>query len=98
MKLHDYTKLLLKADEVAHLLGVGRAKTYALLAANALPTVRIGRSVRVPAQALRAWVADRTQNITKDRAQEIFPTVPSVTLHNGLSHVMDGHSQKEADR
>jgi excisionase family DNA binding protein len=51
---------LLRADEAAELLGLGRSKTYQLMAAGELPTVRIGRSVRIPLAALRAWVAERT--------------------------------------
>jgi excisionase family DNA binding protein len=53
-------QLLLRADDVARLLSLGRARVYTLMSEKALPTVRIGRSVRVPAQALRAWLASRT--------------------------------------
>ncbi len=52
--------LLLRAGEVAKLLGLGRSKVFAMLAAGELPVMRIGRSVRVPRAALEGWVA-RTQ-------------------------------------
>lgn len=51
-------KLLLRPTEAAELLGIGRSKIYALLAARELPSIRVGHSVRVPAAALRKWVAD----------------------------------------
>jgi excisionase family DNA binding protein len=54
-------RLLLRPAEAAELLGVGRSKMYALLAAGELPSVRLGHSVRVPAEALSKWVLDRTK-------------------------------------
>jgi excisionase family DNA binding protein len=53
--------MLLKADEVAQILGLGRSKTYELIASGALPTVRIGRAVRVPRAALEDWVRNQTR-------------------------------------
>ena len=52
-------RLLLRVDEVARLLSLGRSKTYELIAAGTLPTVRLGRSVRVPVEALRRWLDDQ---------------------------------------
>ncbi|MGI8825587.1 MAG: helix-turn-helix transcriptional regulator [Chloroflexota bacterium] len=52
-------KLLLTAEEVAQALGIGRTKVFELLAHNTLPRVRIGRSVRIPADAVRSWVASQ---------------------------------------
>jgi excisionase family DNA binding protein len=54
--------LLLKAADVAKLLGLGRSKVFAMLAAGELPVVRMGRSVRVPHAALERWVVEHTQN------------------------------------
>ncbi|MGD9724359.1 MAG: helix-turn-helix domain-containing protein [Pirellulales bacterium] len=54
--------MLLRVDEVAAALGIGRSQAYALCASGVLPVVRIGRSVRVPADALRAWVRAQTQH------------------------------------
>ena len=54
--------LLLRADEVAYLLGLGRSKTYELMQSGELPTVRIGTAVRVPMNALLEWVKDRTDS------------------------------------
>jgi excisionase family DNA binding protein len=49
-------KLLLKASEVSELTGMGKSKTYALIAAGIIPSVRIGKSVRIPADRLRRWI------------------------------------------
>lgn len=50
----------MKADEVATALKLGRSTVYALMASGALPTVRIGRSIRVPSAALEDWVRQQT--------------------------------------
>ena len=51
-------KLLLRPSEVGELTGMGKSKTYELIAAGVIPSVRIGKSVRVPADRLRQWVED----------------------------------------
>lgn len=48
--------LLLRIDEAARRLSIGRSKTYELLRAGVIPSVRIGRSRRVPAHALEVWI------------------------------------------
>jgi excisionase family DNA binding protein len=50
-------KLLLRPVEAAEAIGIGRSKVYELIARGDLPSVRIGASVRVPVDALRAWIA-----------------------------------------
>ncbi len=50
-------KLLLRPTEAADAIGIGRSKVYELLASGELPSIRIGGSVRVPVDALRAWIA-----------------------------------------
>ena len=55
--------LLLKAGQVAQLLGLGRSTVFALLAAGELPVIRIGRSVRVPRVALERWIDERTDHV-----------------------------------
>ena len=49
-------QLLLRPDEVAQSLGIGRSRVYELISSQLLPSIRIGRSVRVPADKLRDWV------------------------------------------
>lgn len=52
-------RILLRPTEAAELLGVGRSKVYQLLSNGEIPGIRLGNSVRVPADALRDWVADQ---------------------------------------
>jgi excisionase family DNA binding protein len=54
-------KFLLRPDEAAHALGVGRSKLYTLIAAGSLPSIRVGHSVRVPVGALREWIEQQAQ-------------------------------------
>ncbi len=49
-------KLLLKPEEAAVLLSVGRSRVYELMAAAKLESVRIGGSRRIPVAALDAFV------------------------------------------
>lgn len=48
--------LLLRPEEGARALGVSRARLYELLASGEIESVRIGRSRRIPRQALEAFV------------------------------------------
>lgn len=52
--------LLLKAEEVALLLGLGRSKVYEMMASGELPVVRIGAAVRVPRAQLEDWINHHT--------------------------------------
>ncbi len=54
-------KALLRVEEVARLLGIGRSKAYELVASGDLPALRIGRLIRVPRHALDRWIAERTE-------------------------------------
>jgi excisionase family DNA binding protein len=56
------SKLLIKPSEAAELLGVGRSKVYQMLAAGELPSLRVGALVRIPSDALRRWVEERTKH------------------------------------
>ena len=54
-------RLLLRVTEAAQLCGIGRSQAYLLVARREWPSVRIGRSVRVPVAGLRAWVARKVE-------------------------------------
>ncbi len=51
--------LLVRVEETARLLGISRSKVYMLIASGELPSVLIGRSRRVPVDALQRWIAER---------------------------------------
>ncbi len=62
-------RLLLRPIEAAEAIGIGRSKVYELLASGELPSIRIGGSVRVPVDALRAWI-DRQLADAGDAARQ----------------------------
>ncbi len=49
--------LLLRLPEAAARLAVSRSALYEMIGRGELPVVKMGRSVRVPAEALTAFVA-----------------------------------------
>jgi excisionase family DNA binding protein len=49
-------KLLLKPEDAADVLSIGRSKVYELIGTGELASVRIGASRRVPADALVEFV------------------------------------------
>ena len=56
MRIYSVDRLLLRPAEAAEAIGIGRSTVYELLASGELPSVRIGGCVRVPVDALRAWI------------------------------------------
>ena len=59
-------RLLLRPTEAAEMTGLGRSKMYELIAKGVVPSVRIGKSVRVPVEALREWVKAQTANAVSE--------------------------------
>jgi excisionase family DNA binding protein len=49
-------KILLTVAEVADALSLGRSKVYELMAAGQIEAIKIGRSRRVPADSLAAFI------------------------------------------
>ena len=68
MRVDDRERLLLRIPEAAERLSVGRSTVYELVQRGELPTIHIGRSVRIPAEALRTWVERRAAEIDRDIA------------------------------
>ena len=62
-------KLLYRVDEAAKLCSLGRSKMYQLVMAGEVPSVRIGRAVRIPAGSLTQWVA-RQQKAAEQAATQ----------------------------
>jgi excisionase family DNA binding protein len=60
------TKLLLTPDEAARVLRIGRTRMYALTASVEIACIRVGRSVRIPAEALREWIRARQSGESTD--------------------------------
>lgn len=49
-------RLLLRPEEAADVLGIGRSKLYVLLADGAIESVHIGTCRRIPLEALHGYV------------------------------------------
>jgi len=52
--------VLLRVEEVAEMLALGRSKVYEMTNAGELPVVRIGTAVRVPKKCLLELIDQRT--------------------------------------
>lgn len=48
--------LLLTVREAAALLRISRNSMYELVSRRELPSIRLGRSIRIPRHALEAWL------------------------------------------
>ena len=52
-------KLLLKPSEVTQILSIGRSLVYELIARKEIPSIRLGRCIRVPSESLQRWLKDQ---------------------------------------
>jgi excisionase family DNA binding protein len=50
------TPLLLKVNEAAKLLQIGRDRIYELVASGRLPALHFGRTIRIPRDALARFI------------------------------------------
>lgn len=55
-------KLLLRPEECAVLLGIGRTRVYELIRVDALRSVKVGKSRRVTPEALHDYVKSLEQD------------------------------------
>lgn len=49
-------RLAVRVSEAAQMLSVSRSKAYELVRSGELPSIRVGKVVRVPIEGLEAWV------------------------------------------
>lgn len=57
----DEKREYLKVPEVAQVLRIARSRAYELVGSGEIPSVRIGRSLRVSRRELDQWLEDRRQ-------------------------------------
>jgi len=57
----------LTVAEAAAVIKVGRSKTYQMVRSGELPSVKIGRSRRVPARKLQDWIERKTDESEQGR-------------------------------
>ncbi|MGB3682757.1 MAG: helix-turn-helix domain-containing protein [Rubrobacteraceae bacterium] len=60
---HEY----LKVPEVAKMLRIARSRAYELVADEEIPSVRIGRSIRVSRGELEKWLEERSYPEARQR-------------------------------
>lgn len=60
---HEY----LKVPEVAEMLRIARSRAYELVADEEIPSVRIGRSIRVSRGELEKWLEERSYPEARQR-------------------------------
>lgn len=60
--------LLVKPNEAAKVLAIGRSSLYRLLAEGELPSIKLGRATLIPVSALQGWIARRAAD---SHAQEV---------------------------
>jgi len=83
-------QILLRPDEAARQLNLSRSKVYLLLKTGQLPCVRIGRSVRVPQERLKQWVAGNTGAEQRETTPSLELDIAEMLDHFGLSDVRPG--------
>jgi excisionase family DNA binding protein len=49
-------RALMRVEEAAAMLAISRARAYSLVQSGVIPSIRLGRSLRVPVRQLREWV------------------------------------------
>jgi excisionase family DNA binding protein len=57
----DEQREWLKVPEVAQVLRIARSRAYELVGSGEIPSVRIGRSVRVSRRQLELWIEEHRQ-------------------------------------
>jgi excisionase family DNA binding protein len=57
-------KLMLKPREAAAAVGIGRTLFYRLVKAGTIPSCRVGKSIRIPVAALRAWAEAQANTLS----------------------------------
>src|SRR5579871_3891942 len=61
MKVHPEQPWAIRPVQAAALLGISRSKLYSLMARQEIPTIRVGKSLRVPVSALQRWFERQTK-------------------------------------
>ena len=63
-------KLLLKPREVAEILRIGRSLVYGMLASRELPSIRVGRCIRIPSESLQRWLKVQEYQSSETQRQD----------------------------
>ena len=58
----ELQRLFYRVDEVRRATAMSRADLYRRVASGEIRSVRIGRSIRIPAQAIQQWIEELNRN------------------------------------
>ena len=72
--------LLLDSRQISLVLGIGRTKAFEMMARAELPVVRMGRCVRVPREALTAWIRDNKPDMLPGIGTYLIPAGPKMRI------------------
>ena len=72
-------RVLLRPEEAAEALGISRTTAYELIRKNELPSIKIGRSRRVPVDGMLAWLHRQ-----REQAGEVIRTADQTGSCNEL--------------
>jgi len=74
MRNNKHTSLektkLLRAFDVADILEISTAKVYLMFRSRELPSIRIGRAIRCPLEALERWISSETAQTKRETKHE----------------------------
>lgn len=59
------SKILLKPSEAAELVSLSRSEVYELIRDGIIPSVRVGKSLRVPVRELKAWAEQLASQVER---------------------------------
>jgi len=78
-------RITYRVSETAVALGYSRAMTYQLIASGEIPSIKVGKSIRVPVAALKTWIdkqlrekVDQTNDEQKKLAKDAERTAKQV--------------------
>ncbi len=54
-------KLLLSVEEAGKVLGFGRSRMYELINSGEVPSIRIGRLIKISPDALNKWIEKQNE-------------------------------------
>ena len=64
-------KLILSVEDLQQVLGIGRHTAYDLVNRADFPTIRLGRKILVPRDALMRWLDRQTQDALEGGAGHV---------------------------
>jgi excisionase family DNA binding protein len=76
---------VLTVEEAGELLRIGRSAAYAAVRAGEIPSIKVGRSIRVPTFRLEQLLGLQNDNGAAGNGAEVrtFPPIPATGLDSG---------------